>query len=127
MKRFRNLAAIAALIFSLTLLFIYTPDNAFAQQKGKPEKGYVEENGDGMNDNAKDDEGDGIPNGQDPDYQRQNPMKGKGQKGFVDENGDGINDNARDDDGDGIPNGKDPDYVPPKMAQAKPESHERQR
>lgn len=149
MKRFMNLAAIAALIFSLTLLFVYTPDNAYAQKKGKAEKGYVDENGDGVNDNAKDDDGDGIPNGKDRDYVppkdgsrnqfgagnkggqgmgnglKGNKFQNKAQnkvanqnrnevqnrvKGFVDENGDGINDNAKDTDGDGIPNGQDPDY-----------------
>lgn len=85
-------------------------------------------------------DGDGIPNGQDPDwtgpvgqgsgsaYQHRNSWQhrnvvenryagngegaGSGQgRGFVDENGDGINDLARDHDGDGIPNGQDEDWV----------------
>ncbi len=69
---------------------------------------FVDKNGDGFNDNAPDADGDGIPNGQDPDYVK----TGMGQgAGFVDENGDGINDNAPDADGDGIPNGQDPDYT----------------
>ncbi len=110
MKRIMNLTAAAALMFSLTLLFVTTSGDAYAQQKGKTtEKGFVDKNGDGLNDNAKDADGDGIPNGQDPDYQRLNP-----EKGFVDADGDGINDNAKDADGDGIPNGQDPDYVSPK-------------
>ncbi len=96
---------------------------------------FVDENGDGYNDNAPDADGDGIPNGQDPDYvkpadgsgakqgkgqaqgkvQAQNKGQGArtGAKGFIDENGDGINDNAPDADGDGIPNGQDPDFVKP--------------
>jgi hypothetical protein len=73
-------------------------------------KGFIDENGDGINDNADDSDGDGIPNGRDADYQRNNPLKGKGKLGFIDEDGDGINDNAMDADGDGIPNGQDPDY-----------------
>ncbi len=51
--------------------------------------GFVDANGDGYNDNAPDDDGDGIPNGLDEDY-----VKGSARKGFVDEDGDGINDNA---------------------------------
>jgi len=48
---------------------------------------FVDEDGDGYNDNAPDDDGDGIPNGLDPDYQG----KGKKKK-FVDRDGDGIDD-----------------------------------
>ncbi len=74
-------------------------------------KGFVDTNGDGLNDNAKDADGDGIPNGQDPDFDGQKSRKGKAGKGFTDKDGDGINDNALDADGDGIPNCKDEDYV----------------
>ena len=69
---------------------------------------FVDENGDGFNDNAPDADGDGIPNGQDPDYTSKNGGSGNT---FVEENGDGINDNARDADGDGIPNRMDNDFV----------------
>lgn len=75
-------------------------------------KNFVDLNNDGYNDNAPDADGDGIPNGQDPDYVKPGAGQGKGV-GFVDENGDGLNDNAPDADGDGIPNGQDPDYVKP--------------
>ena len=50
--------------------------------------GFVDEDGDGYNDNAPDHDGDGIPNGLDPDYK-----KLKLKSGFVDLDGDGINDN----------------------------------
>ncbi|NWF88730.1 MAG: hypothetical protein HXY50_04620 [Ignavibacteriaceae bacterium] len=40
--------------------------------------GFVDLNGDGFNDNAPDIDGDGIPNGQDPDYVRS--QNGTGQK-----------------------------------------------
>ena len=55
--------------------------------------GFVDENGDGYNDNAPDHDDDGIPNGMDPDYSRPQAGAGRGGCGFVDENGDGINDN----------------------------------
>jgi hypothetical protein len=54
---------------------------------------FVDEDGDGYNDNAPDHDGDGIPNGLDPDYTGPKMKKGNGQKGFVDLDGDGINDN----------------------------------
>ncbi len=93
---------------------------------------FVDLDGDGYNDNAPDHDGDGIPNGQDPDWTRGNANRrcnalhrgfgrgegrrmgrgmGRGVGGFVDENSDGYNDLAPDHDGDGIPNGQDPDFV----------------
>jgi len=58
-------------------------------------KNFVDVNGDGYNDNAPDADGDGIPNGQDPDFQgAKNRAAKTGTPRFVDENGDGINDNA---------------------------------
>ena len=53
---------------------------------------FVDENGDGYNDNAPDHDGDGIPNGIDSDYLGEKIRKGN--RGFVDLNGDGINDNT---------------------------------
>jgi hypothetical protein len=61
----------------------------------------------------KDEDGDGIPNGQDPDFDGAKIRSGNANAGFVDLDGDGLNDNAMDDDGDGIPNGQDPDFVRP--------------
>lgn len=52
---------------------------------------FMDEDGDGYNDNAPDTDGDGIPNGQDPDYTGAGKQNGAG---FVDEDGDGLNDNA---------------------------------
>lgn len=105
MKRILFLAALFA--FALTLTVVNTQS---ASAQGKPaNKGFVDLNNDGINDNAMDEDGDGIPNGQDPDYTG-TPM-GNG-RGFVDADGDGINDNAPDADGDGIPNGQDPDFQP---------------
>ncbi len=59
---------------------------------------FVDGNGDGLNDNAPDFDGDGIPNGMDEDYQPQGMGNGYRAGGFVDADGDGINDrmfNAR--------------------------------
>jgi hypothetical protein len=83
------------------------------QNKIQHGKAFQDKNGDGVNDNAPDHDGDGIPNGQDSDYDGAKNRAGNGKKGFVDENGDGINDNAEDWDNDGIPNGKDEDFTRP--------------
>ncbi len=69
-------------IFSLVLLFgFYLNSSMLYAQKANgnnPAKGYVDLNGNGINDNAIDSDGDGIPNGRDPDYVR--PQDGSGQK-----------------------------------------------
>ena len=54
---------------------------------------FVDENGDGYNDNAPDADGDGIPNGLDPDYTGSKVRAGNSGGCFVDVDGDGINDN----------------------------------
>lgn len=77
--------------------------------------GFVDVNGDGVNDNAADLDGDGIPNGLDDDFVQNS---GTGQN-FIDEDGDGINDNALDDDNDGIINCEDDDYVRPESGQGR--------
>ena len=112
MKRFITLTATMAFLLALTTF-------SFAQDTPPPTPpvghgpGFVDANGDGINDNAPDHDGDGIPNGQDPDYVPVNPDQGKRFGGFVDEDGDGINDRMQDADGDGIPNCQDPDWVKP--------------
>ncbi|HEX2868148.1 MAG TPA: hypothetical protein VHO03_13965 [Ignavibacteriales bacterium] len=114
----------AAMLFVMLLAVLTT--NALAQDQtgtGKSIKhgaGFIDANGDGYNDNAPDIDGDGIPNGQDPDFTGPKARRGHGgMRGFVDANGDGINDNALDSDGDGIPNGKDPDFVRPQNGQGR--------
>jgi hypothetical protein len=105
MKRILSLTALFAFAITLTIL---NTDTMVAQNKNTT-KGFVDANGDGYNDNAKDDDGDGIPNNHDDDYT--GTRQSTNGRGFVDANGDGINDNAPDHDGDGIPNGQDPDFV----------------
>ena len=102
-----SIVAIAAVFF----IFVSLNVDSYAQN-GNHGTGFVDENGDGYNDNAPDHDGDGIPNGQDPDYVPLNPDQGK-RFGFIDEDGDGINDRMQDADGDGIPNCQDPDWVKP--------------
>ena len=108
-------------ILSLAMLFIV--GNLFAQDNGTGKNqnrkgntnqvGFIDANGDGYNDNAADNDGDGIPNGMDDDYTGAKNRRGNHSKGFVDGDGDGIKDNALDADGDGIPNGRDDDFVRP--------------
>jgi hypothetical protein len=114
MKQLTTLATILTFImgFSVVSFGQDTPPPTPPVQHGP---GFVDLNGDGINDNARDHDGDGIPNGQDPDYIRTNTNG----KGFVDLDGDGINDNFQDADGDGIPNGQDPDYIGAKVRNAK--------
>jgi hypothetical protein len=57
---------------------------------------FIDEDGDGYNDNAPDHDGDGTPNGLDPDWQKDKESKGKRNRWrFVDLDGDGINDNLQ--------------------------------
>ncbi|MBL0181963.1 MAG: T9SS type A sorting domain-containing protein [Chitinophagaceae bacterium] len=74
--------------------------NGIPNWKDPAYPGYVDNNGDGVNDNfdyGADSDNDGIPNFYDTDF-----------PGFTDSNGDGVNDNA-DKDKDGIPNQYDLD------------------
>ncbi|KAA3610068.1 MAG: hypothetical protein D8M58_07480 [Calditrichaeota bacterium] len=125
MRRFNLILTLAVTLLSfLFTSSVFAQDSSLVQKKNQYKKevkqnkgqkgalGFVDENGDGYNDNAPDDDGDGIPNGQDEDYTGPKLRQGNG-KGFVDADGDGINDNAMDDDGDGIPNGQDADFVRP--------------
>ena len=58
-------------------------------------RNFVDENGDGYNDNAPDHDGDGIPNGLDPDYKRNRIKMQQQELPYIDLNGDGINDNLQ--------------------------------
>ncbi|MBN1895552.1 hypothetical protein JW906_13725 [bacterium] len=107
-----------ALILSILALFLGWNLAAYSQTAPADSshgRRFVDANGDGYNDLAPDADGDGIPNGQDPDYEATGSQKKYGKNGsgknFVDEDGDGINDRMQDADGDGIPNGQDPDYA----------------
>ncbi|MCI0512246.1 hypothetical protein L0128_03445 [candidate division KSB1 bacterium] len=121
MKRFTQ-TLVLGLMAALVAFGTMDEINAQTTQHGP---GFIDENGDGINDNALDADGDGIPNGQDPDYTK--PQDGSGRQagrkgqsglgqygpGFIDEDGDGICDYYQDADGDGIPNCQDPDWTKP--------------
>ncbi len=78
MKTLTKLWMIFTLVLSLSL-YLTSSDLLAQQGKGqKSNKGFIDLNGDGINDNAIDSDGDGIPNGQDPDYVK--PQDGTGQK-----------------------------------------------
>lgn len=112
MKEFIFVAAITVLVFGLntTVNYAQSTEELGADEQTEIEHGpnFVDEDGDGFNDNAPDADGDGIPNGQDADYEGAANQRGK--MAFIDEDGDGINDIAGDFDGDGVPNGLDPDF-----------------
>lgn len=60
------------------LRFLFSIIFSKSKSSSSRSKGFVDLNGDGINDRAIDSDGDGIPNGQDPDYVR--PQDGTGQK-----------------------------------------------
>ncbi|MCU7496242.1 MAG: hypothetical protein HF314_16165 [Ignavibacteria bacterium] len=105
----------SALAF-LLLLALLTTCSMAQNKSSKPLQhgaGFVDKNGDGYNDNAPDQDGDGIPNGLDPDYKAPGKMhQGHGgMRGFIDANGDGINDRTVD--ANGVPYCKNSNFVPP--------------
>jgi hypothetical protein len=97
MKKLIALFAVTMLVLSYTNISAQS-DTTTTNPPIQHGKNFVDNNGDGYNDNAPDDDGDGIPNGLDPDYTGPKLQRNK----FVDLNGDGINDNA----GKGKRNGK---------------------
>ena len=65
-------------------------------QQTKQNQVFVDEDGDGYNDNAPDHDGDGIPNSLDADWIKlQKEAKKKEARRFVDLDGDGIDDNLQ--------------------------------
>ncbi|MCE5270321.1 hypothetical protein LLH00_03460 [bacterium] len=71
--------------------------------------GFVDENGNGINDRLEDDDSDGIVNAHDPDSKLYRGEPNQLGRGFVDENANGVNDRLEDSDGDGVINALDPD------------------
>lgn len=79
------------IIVIVGILLIFSGNNLFAQQrqhKHKKTQVFVDNDGDGYNDNAPDHDGDGIPNGLDPDWTKKRGRKMQ----YIDADGDGIND-----------------------------------
>lgn len=93
-------------IIILSMLFCFGKTQAQDTTSVKPKKEilnkksfhgnkFVDKNGDGYNDNAPDHDGDGIPNGLDPDYLKLKIKMKKHMLPYVDADGDGINDNLK--------------------------------
>lgn len=76
----KNLKLTATIVALFALFMFVASSDAYSQTtgKGKGVKGFVDLNGDGINDNAIDSDGDGIPNGKDPDFVK--PQDGTGKK-----------------------------------------------
>ena len=66
MKNSTRLLTLMTLIIAGLFLF----GTAYAANDDAPRTGFVDLNGDGFNDNAKDDDGDGIPNCIDEDFEK---------------------------------------------------------
>jgi hypothetical protein len=69
---------LAVLFFSTSVLAQEDYSGSKFRKGNDGIKGFVDLNGDGLNDNAFDSDGDGIPNGKDPDFVK--PQDGTGQK-----------------------------------------------
>lgn len=87
------------LLFLVSLLFSFSllqaqDSTAASNSKNTQQMRFVDEDGDGYNDLAPDHDGDGIPNGLDPDYAESQRQRHR----FIDLNGDGIDDSLQDDD-----------------------------
>ncbi len=91
MKRFNLILSIFTIAIGMTLLPLYAQETEDQTDVSTVQHGpaFVDEDGDGFNDNAPDHDADGIPNGMDEDYE----SMGRGAQGFTDADGDGINDN----------------------------------
>ncbi|MCK5852999.1 hypothetical protein KAH27_08235 [bacterium] len=96
MRNFYKYFLVLSMLLFLAINPSWAQDSSGSNnQKGQMKHGqnFVDKDGDGYNDNAPDHDGDGIPNGLDPDWQK--IQKGKKKHKFVDIDGDGINDNIQ--------------------------------
>ncbi len=95
-------------IFYLLAILLFVSNLGFAQDSTKANKNaqpnkqhanknqnFIDANGDGYNDNAPDHDGDGIPNGLDPDYIKLGKRQNSKSLEYIDSDGDGINDNLQ--------------------------------
>jgi hypothetical protein len=73
----KTLTAFLSVLALLAGMIFISGAAVSAQTCDSTRAGFVDMNGDGFNDNAPDHDGDGIPNGQDPDWTR-NPQDGTG-------------------------------------------------
>ncbi len=79
--------------FILLLASPLKAQDTLNRKKGKPKIHiFIDKDGDGYNDNAPDDDGDGIPNRLDPDWYKNKKSNKRKNQDYIDLNGDGIND-----------------------------------
>ena len=90
MKIIYNLVAALSILLFVGFNTAIAQDSSAVGQQKKHGNNFVDKDGDGYNDNAPDHDGDGIPNGLDPDWQKM--QKDKKKHHFVDMDGDGIDD-----------------------------------
>lgn len=97
MKKYISLLITVIVCMILVVPEVYSQDTIRNEQSEKVQKQkFVDEDGDGYNDNAPDHDGDGIPNRFDQDWKK---LQKKTKKPFVDLNGDGVNDNLQEGEG----------------------------
>ncbi len=79
MKKIISMVAVFGIVFSVSQVTPVVANAAQNQYKAFSGglRSFIDLNGDSINDNAPDDDGDGIPNGQDPDYLRNKNASGK--------------------------------------------------
>ena len=95
-------------ILYLLIILLLVTNLSFAQDSTKTSKNtkiekehtnkhqnFIDADGDGYNDNAPDHDGDGIPNGLDPDYIKLGKRENSKSLEYIDSDGDGINDNLQ--------------------------------
>ncbi|MGD8781619.1 MAG: hypothetical protein PVH88_21960 [Ignavibacteria bacterium] len=102
MKNLKIILTVFIIVFAVSPAGIYGQDSTSAKTKKTTDpkniqhgRLFVDENGDGYNDNAPDHDGDGIPNGLDPDYIKFKRRRGRSNLPYIDLDGDGINDNLQ--------------------------------
>jgi len=101
MKRKINILYLLIILLLLSGLSL-AQDSTKANKKAQNEKqhankhqNFIDADGDGYNDNAPDHDGDGIPNGLDPDYIKLGKRENSKSLEYIDSDGDGINDNLQ--------------------------------
>ena len=96
MMKFYTTLILLAVFLSASALSAQDSTNVKKMNNKNAKRGkyFIDKDGDGYNDNAPDRDGDGIPNGLDPDYLKIK-KRGSSNLPYIDLDGDGINDNLQ--------------------------------
>ena len=96
MKNMTKIFMMIIIIMAAASYLIAQDSTATNNAKKNQKAVFIDNNGDGYNDNAPDHDGDGIPNGLDPDWIKlKKEQKKNHNKRFIDLDGDGIDDNLQ--------------------------------